>query len=251
MKIILSLFLLIPLIGLTQDIEFNALENFVSDSLDDSDFNGFLESNVDVTNLTNNEQNLFVRFEILSQEPEEIQYKIEWLIDWDFSTTETDFGQLIQPGETIFFGWDPETNRVGFSGEYQSEETGTTIIRHFFFDNETGVEEYFDIQYCLYDNDIECTDIINNVSELDSELLSAPYPNPANDIVNIDYNYVDITSSCIIITNILGEEIIRETIRSKEGTISLNISTFDSGIYFYSLVTQDEILSKEKFVVSH
>lgn len=63
------------------------------------------------------------------------------------------------------------------------------------------------------------------------------YPNPAFDLLNLEINDFDLNKLSISITDITGRKICLRSdfIKSEDGTVSLDISNFDSGIYFLQI----------------
>jgi hypothetical protein len=74
------------------------------------------------------------------------------------------------------------------------------------------------------------------------------YPNPAADFVTIKENFDNANSAVITVSNILGETIFTKTVSpASELNEKINLSGFDSGVYFISVKTQ-EGTSVKKFV---
>lgn len=65
------------------------------------------------------------------------------------------------------------------------------------------------------------------------------YPNPAKDVLNIHLN-ISPNTNVLIISDIQGKEVLRETLSSEDNAI--NISEWKKGIYFYSLKDGTELL---------
>lgn len=72
------------------------------------------------------------------------------------------------------------------------------------------------------------------------------YPNPAKNhfILKVSENIV---GSNLLITNLLGKVILKHEIRSKKETI--NIASFDKGIYFYSILKGNNIIETKKLII--
>ena len=78
------------------------------------------------------------------------------------------------------------------------------------------------------------------------ETNSGVYPNPANDILKI--TNTDLYNE-MVIYNALGSEVARQNIQNKK-EISLNVSTYSNGLYFYNLNGKTN-QTNGKFVVKH
>lgn len=72
------------------------------------------------------------------------------------------------------------------------------------------------------------------------------YPNPVKDILNLKFHLLSTEPTFIRITNILGEEVLTETITS--GNFALKTNSFRSGVYFVT-VTNKNNQSTKKFII--
>jgi hypothetical protein len=64
------------------------------------------------------------------------------------------------------------------------------------------------------------------------------FPSPATDFVNVKETFPNPVSSIISITNVLGETVYSKTIsQNPEINENINVSNFDSGVYFISVKT--------------
>lgn len=87
---------------------------------------------------------------------------------------------------------------------------------------------------------------INNMQKSNSEIII--YPNPTNGIVNILLNG-PITNTSIKLYNIAGEKI-KETIKSSEYIMELDLTEQPNGIYFLE-INQNKIISRTKLIKSN
>ena len=81
--------------------------------------------------------------------------------------------------------------------------------------------------------------------------ISNAYPNPANTEANFDfaYNYSD--DLRLVIYNLLGKVVKDIAITDKEGSLTVNTSTLKEGIYFYSLLVNNESMTTHKLIIKH
>jgi len=127
-------------------------------------------------------------------------------------------------------------------------EYGVPFLPYNFIINQNGYVAHsdgvqgFDIQLMVHivDSLLTATSIKSNenpskIAE-NLELLSA-YPNPFNNQVNIKFEIKSIGPLELEIFDITGKRIIRENIQFAVGThtISIDMSSYSSGIYFYKL----------------
>jgi len=74
------------------------------------------------------------------------------------------------------------------------------------------------------------------------------YPNPAQDKLNINFegsNYAD-----FVLYDMLGNKIIQERVCSSQNH-SVDLSSFESGIYFYSLFEEGRTTEVQKLIIAH
>jgi hypothetical protein len=85
-----------------------------------------------------------------------------------------------------------------------------------------------------------------------SATLSAPQPNPADRLAAVSYNLSgDAGSYKIAIYDILGNRIREIGFSEKSGILFLPTSELNSGVYFYSLQSNNKVLSTNKLIVAH
>ena len=76
------------------------------------------------------------------------------------------------------------------------------------------------------------------------------YPNPAQLQITIPYNLPQGNhKGQIVIYDITGKEILRQDIDNTFGNLHLDIASFSKGIYVYKILTKDNIISSELFMV--
>lgn len=93
---------------------------------------------------------------------------------------------------------------------------------------------------------------IDDVSASGENKISAAAPNPANNFTNLSYSLKNnVQTGRIVVYNMLGELIKEVRLDEKQGTIKLNLAGMNTGVYFYSLVADDKVISTRKLVVSH
>ena len=116
------------------------------------------------------------------------------------------------------------------------------------------------IKYCFYDennpSDETCVIIEYRVSDVTSvnnaELVSVgnPQPNPASDVTKIPYVLRESNKgAALVVYNILGSEIKRQSVSGTSGTITLDVSDLQSGVYIYSFYNDNRLLASSRLVV--
>ncbi len=86
----------------------------------------------------------------------------------------------------------------------------------------------------------------NNIDNIDSANEVMLYPNPASDMLNIMIP-TDTKVSTMNIYNVSGKLI--RTLNTNEYQNAINVADFDTGIYFISIETENEVITK-KFIKS-
>jgi hypothetical protein len=82
--------------------------------------------------------------------------------------------------------------------------------------------------------------------------LSDAYPNPAISKVSLDYYMPgSVKSATVVITNMLGSKVKEIALEDISGRIQIPVSDLVNGIYFYSLVADNQLIDTRKFVVRH
>ncbi|MCB2221217.1 MAG: T9SS type A sorting domain-containing protein [Bacteroidetes bacterium] len=90
------------------------------------------------------------------------------------------------------------------------------------------------------------------VSAADAIELSNAYPNPANKFVQLDYDLKKVSAnSHLVIYNLLGNVVKNIAIAEPMGSLKVNTSDLTEGIYFYSLLVNNESLTTHKLIIKH
>ncbi len=127
--------------------------------------------------------------------------------------------------------------------------------------NKNGVTGYSCVTYRIYDTnnpndfaDVEiCYDVTTGIPVIrDANFISLPQPNPADRIAAVNYlvsgNYSDYRVS---IFNILGNKVKEISLSARSGILFLPVSELTSGVYFYSLISNNKTISTNRLVVAH
>ena len=81
--------------------------------------------------------------------------------------------------------------------------------------------------------------------------MSHAYPNPANNIVSVDYHLKGIPEARIAFYNLLGSKVKEIELTDSFGTLTINTSDFIEGIYFYTLLINNEASQTQKLIIKH
>ncbi len=80
--------------------------------------------------------------------------------------------------------------------------------------------------------------------------VSNIYPNPATDVVNINYSFMqaDVRAK-ITIRNVLGSVVAEEELSPQAKQIEIQVNEYTAGLYFYTLSINNKSVITKKFLV--
>ena len=141
----------------------------------------------------------------------------------------------------------PAEMAMDFKGDYiPNTQVGTSTIMYVFFNR----SDEADSAYITVNFTAESTQSVNDLYAAD--FISAPYPNPAREVV-----YFDLEKDFggeqleISIRNLLGAEVKRLQISGNESRISFSTSDLKDGMYLYSVIANGRIVTSNKLIVKH
>lgn len=132
-----------------------------------------------------------------------------------------------------------------FSGHYEPNGLiGVSYVEYTFF-NQSNEDENL-VVLAMYTTSPE--GILDQMMK--SGYISELYPNPSSFVVNIDYRLTpQVTQASLRVTNLLGATIRNEEIQKSSNTIQLDISDLTKGVYFYSVIINNEVYKTKKLIV--
>lgn len=80
--------------------------------------------------------------------------------------------------------------------------------------------------------------------------LSNAYPNPANNSFTVNYSMPVFSKSEIVLYDLFGKKIMETPLTAKEGKITINTSSLAPGVYFYSLLVNNQTAKSKRLVIS-
>jgi len=82
--------------------------------------------------------------------------------------------------------------------------------------------------------------------------FSNPFPNPANQQTGISFQLPSPSSEArIMLRNLLGSVVKEIKVNGSANKVSINTSDLNNGLYFYSILFENKILSTKKLIVKH
>ena len=143
-------------------------------------------------------------------------------------------------GEGIFNG-----HCMFVDADWNTLPIGTVIPMVYTFYDERNPEE----QYTFNVNFKYQPEAIEDFNSID--VFSNAYPNPANSTVSFEYNMpFNVNSASVAIYNMMGQEVVRQDLNLGSSRVDINVSDLNEGVYFYSLIVNNQTVKTNKFVVS-
>ena len=128
--------------------------------------------------------------------------------------------------------------------EWNTLPVGTVAKMTYIFFDERNPEE----KYTFFVNFKYQPESIADFNSVD--VFSNAYPNPASSVVSFDYNMpFNVNSASVAIFNMMGQEVVRQNLNLGGSRVDLNVSDLNEGVYFYSLIVNNETVKTNKFVV--
>lgn len=138
-----------------------------------------------------------------------------------------------------------ETDSISFLGEYYpSGNSGTSIIAYTFF-SQTNNDDSIRVEIHYAFNTVGIADLFNKGN---FEFADA-YPNPASTQATFEFHLPEFNDGYVTIMNLLGSEVKRMQLYSSQGKRVVSVNDLHEGVYFYSLVLDNEVISTHKLII--
>ena len=189
-----------------------------------------------VTNNSSEAMNIKVSRERLSLQDGTNSF-FQWVKPYPPTTTVSLQYKLIKSGE--------KSAPDDFSGHYLPNNVlGNSYIKYTFFnmDNESQSVSVI-VKFMATPTGIAEEAMANGtVSEI--------YPNPASSFITLDYQLTNkVNTSEVKIFNLMGSEVKSASLENNGSKLRLDISELKSGIYFYSILINNDVYQTKKLVV--
>ncbi len=131
-----------------------------------------------------------------------------------------------------------------FSGDYYPDgNEGSSTIKYTYYDENNPSDKISVV--VVYSTTV-------GIDDPTDYKLSAAYPNPANSFVKFDYDFNEMPeNSKVMIFDLLGSTVKEINVNNRYGSLKVNTSDLKDGIYFYSLVINNEPTKTQKLIVKH
>lgn len=159
-----------------------------------------------------------------------------WGLCYPNTTYVSPFPQTIQPGATSDL----------FYGDYRPKNIiGTSNIMYVFWD-EMNMNDSVAVNVHYKASPASVSDLTGKIK------ASGIYPNPASGLASIDYSIPNSGANArLVISNMLGAKIKEIALKNMAGKATLDVSELMNGIYFYSIISDNQQAVTGKFLVRH
>ena len=140
----------------------------------------------------------------------------------------------------------PNTVCEEFSGHYTSNGiSGVSVMRYTIFDAVHITDSaYFFVEF--NSGTVGLTDYLNKKIS-----VSNPYPNPAKSQTTFNYQLpANNSKSSIKIHNLLGALVKEVQLVGQEGKVTINVGDLNDGVYFYSVVVNNNTFETKRLIIS-
>ena len=232
---------LIFFILITSQISFVTAQSLVvsGDTIVSADSNVLIEHYLDVKNISNNNLDIICVKTVLELPLNYPAFKGPYFCFAEYC-----------------YSYNDDTSEVStLNAGQQFAHSNSDPEAHTGYYNAQGLSGVAKVKYCFYDinypTDETCVTITyeTNATSIDDyrplTKLGDFYPNPANEVVNFNFNG---NSATLKLIDILGNKV-KEILLKKEGTQELDLSDMNKGIYFGNLIVNGEVVSIKKLIV--
>lgn len=160
-----------------------------------------------------------------------------WGLCYDPATNVSPQYYLLQGGESS-----PEAQ---FSGHYLPQSNiGTSIVQYNFYNMDNiGQSVSMIVKYVATPSSIAEEAMADGT-------ISDIYPNPASNFATLDYQLTNkVNSAEVKIFNLMGAEVKNALLENNGNKLRMDISELKNGIYFYSILINNDIYQTKKLVI--
>lgn len=132
-----------------------------------------------------------------------------------------------------------------FSGHYEiGGTTGTSIVEYTFF-NQSNEDENITVTVTFKTSPEGIADQL-----MANGFVSEIYPNPATTNASLDYELTpEVNKASLRVMNLLGAVVKDVELNKSASKYRLDVSDLTSGVYFYSVIINNEIYKTKKLIV--
>ena len=228
---------------------FLAVIGYVSAQTLQFEYDGVVYHEGDVVECTNDEYGIgeFIQhMQIRNLTGEDLNVLIEKEIMEDLEGTSNFFcwgmcfssQVFVSPNALPIMGNSLNTDDLSFHVMYEENVFGYVVMKYYAYD-ERHPEERASVIVKFH----------KSGEGVDSRptTMSHAYPNPASSLVHFDYS-IDGNLTAVV-SNLLGQEVMRQDLNANDGQLSLSVADLQDGIYFCTMMVNGRALTTKKFVV--
>jgi hypothetical protein len=89
--------------------------------------------------------------------------------------------------------------------------------------------------------------VLDAVNEKNAS-ISNVYPNPTSGMLKVDYNFKGTANGQIVVRNIIGKMIEVYTVEGTQGTQSVDLSAYPTGMYFVNIENNGVVVDNKKLI---
>jgi len=131
-----------------------------------------------------------------------------------------------------------------FTGDYDSKgNAGATYIRYTFFDFNNTSDTVCFVAKFVAGSGVGIENVIAKPT------FSNIYPNPAKNTISLNYNLNGAQKAVLEIHNILGSLVKTIDINGNSGQLNVDVSDLNNGVYFYSFIVDEKVITSKKLVI--
>lgn len=132
-----------------------------------------------------------------------------------------------------------------FSGHHKPYgNAGVATFRYVWYDiNDVNDSTYIDLTFDIALG-VEEKEVVNEINL---------YPNPANSIVKLDYEFDNSVTSDkqLMIFDVLGNQVKEIALSNNKGILTIDVHSMKAGIYFYSLIVNGKATETRRLIIQH
>lgn len=188
-----------------------------------------------------------------------IIYKVSATVNYTLGPNDTILNYWVRNSSSSFFGYDPFNTVLDpevniYIDSATVTNSSATIYGYWYYlvIDETWLPYEEDSMWLAFTLHIVDTSEADwtTVSEIEVPASVFAFPNPCSEVLNLKFSSMPSMDAIYTITNVLGMSVMLQSINFGNGSIQINTSTFDNGIYFLT-VSDNRQSSVVRFVVQH
>lgn len=160
-----------------------------------------------------------------------------------------DYGTAMSPNnQSLLVTIAPGESDDRFKGLYEHRGVaGVSHFRYCFFEaSNPSVEICHEALFC-----VDAAECAVSVREVREPQLSVIAPNPVQSRSAFNYDFGRHTGErSVVVYNMVGAIVRQIPLNGQQGTVFLNADDFESGIYFYALLSNGSPVATRKFIVA-